>query len=900
MSESPASETRPDPREQEIEKNPQIQQALNAILRISLEPISLDDQLHRVLDLLIKLPWLALEAQGCIFLVEEDLQELVLKVHFGMPAGARSTCSRVPVGTCLCGQAIATNDLVFAGCLDERHSTVYPGLLPHGHYCVPIACGERRIGVLNLYVREGHRRLPAEEQFLRAVADTLAGIIERQRMEKALRDSEAHKAAILATALDGIITMDHDGRILDFNAAAEKAFGYRRAEVLGQPLAELLVPPSLREQHKRGLARYLATGEGPILNRRVELSALRADGTEIPIELTVTRIANGGPPLFSGYLRDITERRNLEQRRTARLAVTQILAEVATLQEATPRILQALCEGLGWDVGCFWTLDRQAGVLRCVESWHRPSVREEAFGKLRRQQTGTLGVDLPGLSWSSGRPAWIANVTKEAHFPWASVLASEGLRGAFGFPIRMGEEVLGVMEFFSHAVREPDADLLEMVATIGGQIGQFMQRKRTEGRLAAEHAISRILAVSSTLRDAAGAILRVLCESLDWDVGAIWLVDRNADVLRCVEVWHRPGREASAWEQETRQRTFSPGVGLPGRVWASGTPVWVPDIAAEVDYLRAAHAGQAGLHGAVGFPIRNGVEFLGVIDCCSREIRQPDEEVLQMMSSIGGNIGQFIERRQAERELRRQENDRRIAQQIQQGLLPNALPRLPGFNLGGRSVAAQDVGGDCFDFLPMRVGDQETVGVLVADASGHGIGAALLVAETRAYLRALALACTEVDTLLTLSNQRLASDLVTGHFVTLFLMRLDPRTRTVVYANAGHWPGYVLDRQGGTKAILASTGGPLGIDPASEFPPGPALTLEPGELVLLFTDGIVEAACPEGKRFGLERTLRTVREYQHEPPDTILDALFQAVGGFSGHHLDDDITAVIIKAEGAG
>jgi PAS domain S-box-containing protein len=285
------------PLAQEAEKNLLIQQALNSILRMSLEAVSIEEQMHRVLALIIQLPWLALEAQGCIFLVEEDSRGLVMKAHIGMPAGALSACQRVPFGTCLCGRAIAANEIVFASCIDERHTTRFPGMLPHGHYCVPIACGERRIGLLSLYVREGHRPSSTEAQFLRAVTDVLAGIIERQRTERAVRESEARKVAILETALDCIITMDHEGRILEFNPAAEKTFGFRRTEVVGRQMAELLVPPPLREQHRRGLARCLATGEGPILNRRVELSALRADGTEFPVELTATRIATGAAPV---------------------------------------------------------------------------------------------------------------------------------------------------------------------------------------------------------------------------------------------------------------------------------------------------------------------------------------------------------------------------------------------------------------------------------------------------------------------------------------------------------------------------------------------------------------------------------------------------------------------------
>jgi sigma-B regulation protein RsbU (phosphoserine phosphatase) len=278
--------------------------------------------------------------------------------------------------------------------------------------------------------------------------------------------------------------------------------------------------------------------------------------------------------------------------------------------------------------------------------------------------------------------------------------------------------------------------------------------------------------------------------------------------------------------------------------------------------------------------------------------RRPlSQATLDAMASVANAIAIGVERKRADQELRRQEADRRFARQIQEGLLPKAMPTLPGFRIGGRSAPAQDVGGDCFDFVPLRAGGEEDLGILVGDASGHGIAAALLAGQARAYLRALALACADVGTLLTLSNQRLASDLMEDHFVTAFLLCLDPRTRSLVYASAGHCPGYVLDRQGRAKAVLASTGCPLGIDPASEFPTGPTTTLEPGELLLLFTDGIDEAVSPDGKQFGLERTLDIVRAHRQGAPEAILDALFHSVEDFSGHQLQDDITAVILKAE---
>jgi sigma-B regulation protein RsbU (phosphoserine phosphatase) len=271
-----------------------------------------------------------------------------------------------------------------------------------------------------------------------------------------------------------------------------------------------------------------------------------------------------------------------------------------------------------------------------------------------------------------------------------------------------------------------------------------------------------------------------------------------------------------------------------------------------------------------------------------------------MINSIAMQIGPFIDRRRAHKELLRQDVDRRIARQIQRGLLPRIMPTFSGFNITGRSSSADEVGGDSFDFIPLLVEGQECLDVVIADVSGHGIAAALLSGQTRAYLRAFAFTYSDVGTLLNFTNRCLVTDLVTDHFVTLLLVQLNPRSRTLRYTSAGHCPGYVLDRQGQIKVVLASTGSLLGIDAASEFPTGPELTLEPGDLVFLYTDGIVEAGSSSGKPFGLERTLGIVRKHQQETPDEILEALFDAVGDFSERLLQDDLTGVIIKAESAG
>ncbi|MEJ7594744.1 MAG: PAS domain S-box protein, partial [Planctomycetaceae bacterium] len=204
-------------------------------------------------------------------------------------------------------------------------------------------------------------------------------VTEQRRADRELRESEARKSAVLQTALDCIITMDHEGRVVEFNPAAEKTFGYRRDQVVGKQLADFIIPPSLRERHRHGMAHYLATGEGPVLGKRLELPALRADGTEFPVEIAITRIPTDGPPLFTAYLRDVTESKREEQHRNARLAVTQVLNQAGEAKEGASGVLRAVCENLGWDVGFFWTVNGDGQALACLESWHRPDMLAAEF-----------------------------------------------------------------------------------------------------------------------------------------------------------------------------------------------------------------------------------------------------------------------------------------------------------------------------------------------------------------------------------------------------------------------------------------------------------------------------------------------------------------------------------------
>jgi PAS domain S-box-containing protein len=299
--------------------------------------------------------------------------------------------------------------------------------------------------------------------------------------------------AIFDAALDAVVIMASDGCIETWNPQAEIMFGWSAADAVGRSLAATIIPERFREAHQRGLERFLECGEGPILGRRIEVLALHRAGHEFPVELTVTPLRLGGGWRFSAFVRDLTETKAAERRLAAQHSVTRILARSDSLRDAAPGILGAVCQSLGWQMAVLWTLDRNAAELRAVDLWRDPLVEVPAFETATRAATFPKGVGLPGRVWRRKEPAWIPNVIQDSNFPRARSAAAGGLHGAFGFPIMAGPEVIGVIECYSREIRPPDPAVLAMVASIGGQIGQFAERRRAEEGLRANEASYRLL-----------------------------------------------------------------------------------------------------------------------------------------------------------------------------------------------------------------------------------------------------------------------------------------------------------------------------------------------------------------------------------------------------------------------
>jgi PAS domain S-box-containing protein len=186
-------------------------------------------------------------------------------------------------------------------------------------------------------------------------------------------------------------------------------------------------------------------------------------------------------------------------------------------------------------------------------------------------------------------------------------------------------------------------------------IRDITEQKRNERRQAAQYAVTRVLAESAAFTDAIPKLLRVICESLRWKMGEFWRVRDDTNLLRCVETWHVPALEVTSFIEASRKTEFAPGVGLPGRVWQSGQPAWIPDVMTDQGFARAAIAAKVGLRGAVAFPILLGNHPLGVMMFFSPRAPEVDEDLLKMMSAIGSQIGQSTERKQIEGALRESE-----------------------------------------------------------------------------------------------------------------------------------------------------------------------------------------------------------------------------------------------------
>jgi PAS domain S-box-containing protein len=289
----------------------------------------------------------------------------------------------------------------------------------------------------------------------------------------ARRQAEEERDRLFTLSLDLLCIAGFDGYFKDLNPAWEKTFGFRREELLAKPFLEFVHPED--REATAVAARKLSAGTEVV---SFENRYACKDGSYKWLVWDAAPFAE--QQLIYALARDITQQKRAEKHMAAQYLTTHALVECATLSEATPRILKAICETLAWERGLVWSIDAAAGVLRCVGTSRTFIADFSEFDMVSQEIIFSPGIGLPGRVWSTGMPCWIPDVQEDSNFPRAQVAAKEGLHAAVGFPIVLAREILGVMEFFSHEIRQPDDELLKLMATIGSQIGYFIRRKRAE------------------------------------------------------------------------------------------------------------------------------------------------------------------------------------------------------------------------------------------------------------------------------------------------------------------------------------------------------------------------------------------------------------------------------------
>ncbi|MFO0428650.1 MAG: PP2C family protein-serine/threonine phosphatase [Planctomyces sp.] len=259
-----------------------------------------------------------------------------------------------------------------------------------------------------------------------------------------------------------------------------------------------------------------------------------------------------------------------------------------------------------------------------------------------------------------------------------------------------------------------------------------------------------------------------------------------------------------------------------------------------------------------------------------------------------GLILEYIRTYQGEIRLRAAEESLQMARIVQQEMLPQRPPKLPGFDIAGRSFPAEAVGGDYFDYIEMSDG---AVAIVTADVSGHDIGASIFMTQTRAYLRALAGRETDTVSILRRLNRLLTEDGRHERFVALFFAKLNPKKRTMTCCPAGYM-SYLLQKSGKWR-IIESDCVPLGILSDDSTMTTEVIHLETSELFVSFTDGVVEAASPAGEQFGVDRTLAAIVENKHLSAEEIVSRLYETIEDFCGGSArTDDVTVVVLKSIG--
>ena len=299
---------------------------------------------------------------------------------------------------------------------------------------------------------------------------------------RSITEREERISLLLESTPDAMVIVGESGQIEMANKRAETVFGYSREELLGQAI-EMLVPDRFRSGHMQLRDGYFHDPSVREMGVGRELVGQRKDGSEFPVEISLSHIRAAGHVQAVAAVRDITARKEAEAQERLVHQASQLAAESASFEDSLQLCVDLVCETTGWPVGHVYlpppAEDGASQQLQPSGIWHcQDHVAHGEFQQVTERTQFARGEGLPGRIWESGEPIWIVDVQKDPNFPRADLCESIGVRGAFGFPIRIRDETVAIMEFFAEKELAPDEDFLRTMKTVGGQIGRVLERRR--------------------------------------------------------------------------------------------------------------------------------------------------------------------------------------------------------------------------------------------------------------------------------------------------------------------------------------------------------------------------------------------------------------------------------------
>lgn len=547
-------------------------------------------------------------------------------------------------------------------------------------------------------------------------------------------------------------------------------------------------------------------------------------------------------------------------------------------------------------------VDRNGRVIIDLRPPARPPVTFANVGAVRRALSGRAGtID----TYQTSGTRYLGAAAPIPGLGWAAIViepessALESVRRAAAQELITVITAVGVGLFLAWVLgAELSAPILTLVRgarAIGrGDLGTRVALRRTDelGELGVafnemSERLARLVTEMNALQavsDAALSTVRLdellpplvqqVVAALHADGGMVWFVEEGTGDLVLPAGFNGAAPEAA--------RRLARGHGLVGRVAADGRPLVVSDptrLAAVDPDLR-----REGAYSTVGVPLRAGGQVIGVVQVFSQRPREFSPHEVRLLETFADRVALAVDNAKA------YARQHEIAEIIQQTLLPPQRVEWPGLTVAGRYLSSREVGGDFYAVLPLG---QDQVGLAIADVSGKGIPAATLSARARYLLEAFASDSRRPEAVLARLNQVLAAD-AESKFVSLFYGILDPREGTVTFASAGHLPPLLLGARDTAPRPLEAPGLLLGVQAGTTY-----MTAEtrigPGDLLLLFTDGITEARNARGELFGEQQVSRLLRSLRDAPVDEVADRMMEAVAAWSGNGPADDQTVVAVR-----